>query len=255
MRKAILFVLPLLLWSCKDQVDPAEYGGTSPIGTPVVAIDSLAYDYLHLSWAPVSDAVEYGYRLEDMSGVIISGGLTKKTEVEFEELDFRTDYTFSVWAYPSVGNSADQTTSAVATVNTTTPFYVEVTDAEGTYTSAILTTTTWNPVLNEVRTASDTDFGTFTLAAWYNHEDYDLQFRVNYSDNTIQVLNGTLDEATGFVKVLAGPTTGIKTNQYVRQGVLIDQTRCSFDRSNHELRIFARSTKDASREGYDVFEW
>jgi len=254
MRKAILFVLPLLLWSCKDQVDPAEYGGTLPIGTPVVTVDSMAYDYLHYSWAPVADAVEYGYKLEDISGAVVGGGLTKKTEAEFDELNFRSDYTFSVWAYPTVGNSADQTTSAVATLNTKTPFFALVNDAEGTYTSVILTTITWNPVLNEERTASDAEFGTFTLSAWYRADEYDLQFRVNYNDSSIQVLNGEPDEESGMLKVLAGPET-IKTNQYVRKGVLIDEKKCRFDYLGRQLRLYVRSTKDASREGYDVFDW
>jgi len=249
-KLTLLATLPLLVCACEES-DPIQYGGTQPLGTPVISLVESEFNYLSFSWTSIEGAIEYSYKLTDMKGNLIAGDLTKTTSVEVEDLTYSTEYQLTVLAYADV--QGENTTSAEGVLLVKTPFYSAV-NASGTYTSAILTTKTWEPTLVETRAeGKDDSFGTFTLQAWYGTSDYDLQFEID-AKGKVKILNGTLDEATGWQKVLAGPAT-VATNQFVRKGVLIDESRCSFDREAHTLTLFTRSTKDANREGYDVFKW
>lgn len=249
-KLSLLATLPLLLCACEES-DPIQYGGTQPLGTPVITLVESEFDYLSFSWTEVEGALEYSYKLTDMKGNLIAGDLTKTTAVEIEDLTYSTEYQLTVLAYADV--QSENTTSAEGVLNVKTPFYSAV-NASGTYSSAILTTSTWEPTLVETRAEGQDDcFGTFTLQSWYGKDDYDLQFELD-AKGKVKILNGTTDESTGWQLVQAGPAT-IATNQYVRKGVLIDESRCSFDREAHELKLYTRSTKDAKREGYDTFEW
>lgn len=246
-KTILAFGLSLFICSC-DESDPKQYGGTQPLATPEVTLQASAYQ-LSFSWAPVDGAIQYGYKFNDADGKLIEGGLLGKTEISFEELTHSTQYQFMVCAYADI--QGQYTTSAEAVLDAKTTFYPAL-DVTGYYTPSLLSYD-WEATLVETRTDGDDHFGTFALQAWYEHDGYDLEFTVN-DDGSINILNGTVDEATGWTLVLAGPAT-IATNQYIRKGVLVDLSRCSFDRAGHELTLFVRSTKSASREGYDVFEW
>lgn len=249
-KLSLLATLPLLFAACEES-DPIQYGGTQPLNTPVITLVDADFDYLSFSWTPVDGALQYCYRLSDKDGKLIEGDLTTGTTAKFDDLTYCTEYSLSVLAYADV--QSDNTTSAEGLLQVKTPFYSAV-NASGTYSSAILVTKTWEPTLVETRADGEDDwYGTFTLQAWYGTSDYDLQFEIDTKGN-VKILNGTLDEATGWQKVLAGPATNA-TNQFVRKGVLVDESRCSFDREAHELKLYSRSTKDASREGYDTFVW
>jgi len=249
-KLSLLATLPLLFCACEES-DPIQYGGTKPLSTPVITLVDSQFDQLSFSWGAVEGAIEYSYRLVDGGGNILAGDLTTGTTATFDELTYCTDYYFMLLAYADV--QSENTTSEEAVLNVKTPFYSPV-NAEGTYTSAILVTKTWQPTLVETRADGNNDwYGTFTLQAWYGTSDYDLQFEVD-KKGIVKILNGTLDEATGWQLVQAGPATNA-TNQFVRKGVLVDESRCSFDREAHELKLYSRSTKDATREGFDTFEW
>lgn len=247
-----LIALALSLISCESREQNSYGVDGTPLNETTITVADAQYNSLTFEWNKVDGAVEYGYKLTDTDGNTLDGGLTKLNSVKFEDLTHSTQYTFHLYAYASV--TSDKTTSKENILAVTTPFWAAV-NATGSYTSALLTTTTWEPTLVEERAAGkEGAFGTFTLQSWYNHEDYDLLFTVN-DDNSINVLNGTVDE-NGWVLVLAGPAT-IKTNIYVRNGVLIDLTRCSFDRENQCLILYTKSTRTTGgdREGEDVFTW
>jgi len=248
-KLSLLATLPLLFCACEES-DPIQYGGTQPLNTPVITLVDSEFDRLSFSWSTIEGALQYSYRLFDSEGQLIDGNLTTGTSAEFDDLTYSTDYYFMVLAYADV--QSENTTSAEGVLQVKTPFYSAV-NAEGDYTPALLSTT-WSATLVETRAEGDNDwYGTFTLQGWYGHEGYDLVFEID-TKGKIKVVNGTTDETTGWQLVQAGPQN-IKTNQYVRKGVLIDESNCSFDREAHVLKLFTRSTKDASREGYDTFEW
>ena len=236
----LVAVAAMCFTSCSDDEEPAK----TPIALPQVAVTNATHNSLTFEWAPVSGAVQYGYKVYDALDEIVAGGVTEKTSVSISDLNYLSSYTIQVWAYPTIEDDT-ATASDKAELTVTTPFYTALNFA-GTHTSGVISQT-YSATIVETRQQPDR-FGTFAIKGFYGVEGYDLEFTVN-SDNTITVTNGTIDEASGWKKVATG-----STNARVKNGLLIDDSRSSFSRTDFTVTFYAKGTR-GSNEGYDTFVW
>ena len=69
------------------------------------------------------------------------------------------------------------------------------------------------------------------------------------ADNTINVLNGEIDEASGWIKVQTGANS-----VRVRNGLLIDPSRSYFDYASKQVYYYTKGTR-GSNEGYEYYTW
>lgn len=242
-----LIALALSMISCESR-EQMSYGDGTPIASPLVYVVGTTWNSISYSWAPVDGAVEYGYFFYDEKGELIEGDLTKLTEVTINGLNYNANYTMKVYAYSAVNH---ESASSTCTEVTTMSGFFDVINNGGTYTSAITGKEWTTPVLTETRT-NEREFGKFKLSSWYNKTGYDLEFEV-YNDSLIHVTNGTIDEASGLPKVMAGPST-IATNSYVRKGALINEEKSRFDAINKTLSLYVIATT-GEKEGSDTFVW
>lgn len=226
--------------SCSDD-DPVK----TPIDIPSIQVTQVSHNSLSFEWSAVDGAVQYGYKLCDSMGEIVDGGVTSVTTVSFSGLALLSEYTLHLWAYPSMADEA-ATASDEAILTCSTSFYTALNDS-GVLTSAVVPNGSYDATIVEERTSQDS-FGTFTIKSFYGVEGYDLVFTVN-ADNTINILNGEADEASGMVKVATG-----NSNVRVKSGLLIDPTDSYFDRENFELYFYAKATRGSSA-GYDYYAW
>ena len=236
----LVAVAAMCFTSCSDDDEPAK----TPIALPQVTIASATYHSLTFEWAPVTGAVQYGYKIYDALDEIVVGGVTEKTSVSIDGLNYLSDYTIHVWAYPTLEDDAS-TASDEAVLTATTPFYTALNFA-GTHTSGVISQS-YSATIVETR-QNPNQYGTFAIKAFYGVEGYDLEFTVN-PDNTITVVNGTIDEDSGWKKVATGAT-----NARVKNGLLIDESRSSFSRTDYTVTFYAKGTR-GSNEGYDSFTW
>jgi len=237
----------LFLCSCESR-EQMSFGDGTPIASPSVSVVGTTWNSISYSWTPVEGAVEYGYFLYDENNELVEGDLTKLTEVTIDGLDYNANYTMKVFAYAAVNH--ESASSECAELTTMSGFF-DVINNGGTYTSAITGKDWSTPVLTETRT-SEREFGKFVLSSWYNKTGYDLEFEV-YNDSLIHVTNGTIDEATGYPKVMAGPST-IATNAYVRKGALINEGKSRFNAAENTLTLYVIATT-GEKEGEDTFVW
>lgn len=226
--------------SCSDD-DPVK----TPIDIPSIQVTQASHNSLSFEWSAVDGAVQYGYKLCDSMGEIVEGGVTNITSVSFSGLALLSEYTLHLWAYPSMADEA-ATASDEAILSYTTPFFTALNNA-GVYYSAVVPNGSYDAAIVEERTAQDR-FGTITIKNFYGVEGYDLVFTVN-ADNTINILNGEADEASGMIKVMTG-----NSNVRVKSGLLIDPADSYFDRENFELYFYAKATRGSSA-GYDYYAW
>ena len=236
----LVAVAAMCFTSCSDDEEPVK----TPIALPQVAVTNATHNSLTFEWAPVSGAVQYGYKVYDALDEIVAGGVTEKTSVSISDLNYLSSYTIQVWAYPTLEDDT-ATASDKAELTVTTPFYTALNFA-GTHTSGVISQT-YSATIVETRQQPDR-FGTFAIRGFYGVEGYDLEFTVN-ADNTITVVNGTIDEGSGWKKVATGAS-----NARVKNGLLIDESRSEFSRNDCTVTFYAKGTR-GSNEGYDTFVW
>ena len=237
---SLVAVAAMCFTSCSDDDEPVK----TPIALPQVTVANATYHSLTFEWAPVTGAVQYGYKIYDALEEIVAGGVTEKTSVSIDGLNYLSAYTIHVWAYPTLEDDAS-TASDEAVLTVTTPFYTAL-NCAGTLTSGVISQS-YATTIVETRQQPD-QFGTFAIRGFYGVEGYDLEFTVN-ADNTITVVNGTIDEATGWKKVATGAS-----NARVKNGLLIDESRSEFSRNDCTVTFYAKGTR-GSNEGYDTFVW
>lgn len=237
---SLVAIAAMCMASCSD-----DEVVKTPIAQPSIQVTQASHNSLTFEWTAVDGAVQYGYKFYDSMGELLDGGVTNVTSVSFTGLSLLSEYTLHVWAYPTMADEA-ATASDEAILSYTTPFFTALNNV-GVYYSAVVPNGSYDATIVEERTAQDR-FGTITIKNFYGVEGYDLVFTVN-ADNTINILNGEADEASGMIKVMTG-----NSNVRVKSGLLIDPADSYFDRENFELYFYAKATRGSSA-GYDYYAW
>lgn len=85
-------------YSCSDDSDLPD------LSFPAPKVVSTSFKSLEFSWEPVANAVQYGYRLSNLSDKsVVATAVTRATSVTFDRgLEPATTYNLEVWAFAAM---------------------------------------------------------------------------------------------------------------------------------------------------------
>ncbi|MCF0202910.1 MAG: hypothetical protein HUK08_06055 [Bacteroidaceae bacterium] len=106
---ALFLLLAVISVSCSKDESPNKTPISSPIGGAIDAsVSSLTF-----RWEAEKNATQYGYRLYDANGTLVSGGVTKETTLVFTKLKDDSEYKLEIIAFAAAASNEYTTAQPV----------------------------------------------------------------------------------------------------------------------------------------------
>jgi len=250
-----------------------------------IALSSSTVSSLTFTWKTVDNAVQYGYRLLDADGEVVSGGVTTGTTASFTDLYDDTDYTFELTSFAKYNGDYSNGEAQKVSVKTDkivpleapvlTPevnyekisvswdavenadkYYVKVTNSEGTEECDTIIETSYSftgtvGLTYTISVSADTEAEAFSQSEWATVEGLVPE---KTPRTEIWRVTGTMDDQAIYKTKYTKTMIAYDDGTYVIQDFLYNGSGCDLQfkiDSNNTLTI-ENGTYDSSSGYYQV---